>query len=109
MVSIYTLMVNCAINAIKDREVVTCDIPGVFLQSDWLKDKPIYLKFHGVIMNIFCEIDPSLGEYIVNTRSGRKLMYGNLSKVVYGTLRDHTILLESGRSIAGLGFSNEFI
>lgn len=33
-VLIYALFASCTINAIEKREVVTCDIPGAFLQSD---------------------------------------------------------------------------
>ena len=40
-ISIYALMVCCAIRSIENRHVVICDIPGAFLQSDWPVDKPI--------------------------------------------------------------------
>ena len=33
-VSIYVLMACCAINLIENRHVITCDIPGAFLQLD---------------------------------------------------------------------------
>jgi hypothetical protein len=33
-VSIYALMASCLMHAINDRKVVTCDIPGAFLQAD---------------------------------------------------------------------------
>ena len=32
-VLIYALMAVCAINSIENRHVVTCDIPGAFLQA----------------------------------------------------------------------------
>ena len=51
-VSICVLFESCAINAIEGREVVTCDIPGALLQSDWPKDKPTYLKFDGIMVDM---------------------------------------------------------
>ena len=64
-VSIYALFASCEISAIEGMEVVTCDIPGAFLQSDWPKDKPTYLRFDGIMVDILCEIDPNLKEHII--------------------------------------------
>ena len=75
----------CAVNAIEKRKVVTCDIPGAFLQSEWPKDKPMYLKFDGIMVDMLIEINPNLKQYMINRR-GYKLMYGQLNKAVYGTL-----------------------
>ena len=85
-VSIYALMACCGISAIERRKVITCNIPGAFLQSEWPKDKPTYIKFEGKMVDALCDIDPSLKEYIIKTRNNRKLMYGELNKAVYGTL-----------------------
>jgi hypothetical protein len=37
-VSMYALMTSCLMDAIKERKVATCDIPGAFLQADWPAD-----------------------------------------------------------------------
>ena len=51
-VSIYALMACCAISSIENRHMVTCDIPKAFLQSDWPKDKPRYLRFDGTMADM---------------------------------------------------------
>ena len=56
-VSIYALIAMCAINSIENKHVVTCDIPGAFLQAKWPKDKPTYLRFDGIMVDMLCEID----------------------------------------------------
>ena len=84
-VSTYALFAMCAINAIEKQTVVTCDIPGAFLQSEWPKDKPTYLKFDGIMVDMLIEINPKLKQYMIN-RKGYKLMYGQLEKAVYSTL-----------------------
>jgi hypothetical protein len=38
-VSIYALMTSCLMDAIEERKVATCDIPGAFLQADWPADE----------------------------------------------------------------------
>lgn len=45
----------------------------------------MYLKFDGIMVDTFLEIDPTLKEHII-TRGWYKLMYGKLDKAVYGTL-----------------------
>ena len=65
MVSIYALMACCAISSIENRHVVTCNIPGAFLQLDWPKDKPIYLRFDGTMVDILCEINNTLKDTVV--------------------------------------------
>ena len=34
-VSTYKLFISCAIGAMEGHKVVTCNIPGVFLQTEW--------------------------------------------------------------------------
>ena len=85
-VSIYALMAMCAINSIENRHVVTCDIPAAFLQAKWPKDKPTYLRFDGIMVDMLCEIDSSLKKRVVYTKNGQKYMYRKLNKAVYGTL-----------------------
>ena len=58
-VSIYVLFISCAMYAMEGRQVVTCDIPGVFLQADWPEDNDCYLKFEGLMVDMICDIDPS--------------------------------------------------
>ena len=94
IVLIYALFASCAINAIEKREVVTCDIPRAFLQSDWPEDKPTYLKFDRIMVDMLVEIDPSLKQHVITTRQGYKLMYGKLNKAVYGTLLGSILFYE---------------
>ena len=84
-VSIYALFASCAINAIEKREVVTCDITGAFLQSDWPSNKPTYLKFDGIMVKMLLEIDHTLKEHVI-TKGWYRLMYSRLDKEVYGML-----------------------
>ena len=69
------------------RQVVTCDIPRVFLQANWPVDNNYYLKFEGLMVDMICDIDPSYNKFIlINKKTGKKKLFGKLSKAVYGTL-----------------------
>ena len=58
-VSTYVLFLSCAMDAMEGQKVVTCNIPGAFLQVDWPEDNNCYLKFEGLMVKMICKIDPS--------------------------------------------------
>ena len=60
-------MAYCGISAIEQRTIVSCNIPGAFSQLDWPKDKPTYIKFEGKTVDVLCEINPTLKEFIIET------------------------------------------
>ena len=72
-------------DAMKDRQVVRCDVPGAFLQGHWPEYNHCYLEFERLMVDMICEIDPCYKEYVLsNNKNGRKKLYGKLTKVVYG-------------------------
>ena len=80
-------MCGCAINAIEGRKVITCDIPGAFLQSDWPKDEhPTYLWFDGPMVDMICEIDDKYKEYVHTNKKGNRVLVGEMNKAVYGKM-----------------------
>jgi hypothetical protein len=68
--------------------IITCDIPGAFLQADWPAHQDCFLKFEGAMVDMICDIDPSYTANIVNYGKNmeKKVIYANLKKAVYGTL-----------------------
>jgi hypothetical protein len=73
-------------DAIEERKVATCNIPGAFLQADWSADRDCYLKFEGAMVSMICDIDPKYKDNILYGKNGRKYVYAKLTKAVYGTL-----------------------
>jgi hypothetical protein len=68
-----------------DHKVVTCDIPGAFLQADWPADQDCYLKFESVIVDMICQIDPKYKSNVIY-RGRKKFIFARLNKAVYGIL-----------------------
>ena len=83
----YALFISCAMDAMEGKQVVTCNIPGAFLQADWPEDNDCYLKFEGLMVKMICNIDPNDLKYVLtNKRMGKQKLYDKLTKAVYGTL-----------------------
>ena len=77
-VSLYALMVSCVMDVLDDRKVITVNIPGAFLQSDWPQDKhPGYIMFEGIMVDMICEIDPSYCKNVIWSKDHKKnFLYG---------------------------------
>ena len=93
-VSIYALFASCVIDAIEGRAVVTCDIPGAFLQADYPEGEDCYIRFEGNMVKLICDINPEYKKCVITTKKGRTLMFGKLTKAIYGTLRGALLFYE---------------
>jgi hypothetical protein len=79
------LLLSCVINAVEERDVATCDIPGVFMQSD-TKDK-VMMKLEGVMAEVIIKIGPKKYTKYVAKENGKDVIYVILTKALYGTLQ----------------------
>ena len=85
-VSTKGLMLLCMIDAMEGQEVATAYIPGVFLQTDYDKGD-IHIKMEGSMVTLLEEIDPEYyKDFIYTNKRGRKCMYAEAKKDIYGTL-----------------------
>ena len=74
------------IDAMEGREVVTAKIPGSFLQTDYDK-RDININLEVAIFALLKEIDTGFYKYFIYTyKRGRKCMFSETKKDVYGTL-----------------------
>ena len=55
--NVEALFITCLIHAMEGREVMVCDIPGAFMQSDM--DELIHMKLGGEIAHLLIHLDPS--------------------------------------------------
>ena len=74
------------IDAMEGQEVATSDIPGAFLQTDYDKGD-IHIKLEGAMVTLLEEIDLEYYKDLIFTdKRGRKCMYAEANKAIYGTL-----------------------
>jgi hypothetical protein len=82
-VSTDALFITLVIDAMEGRVVAaTVDVPGAFLQTD---AKPgTFMKITGPMVDMLCQINPKLYTPYVTTEKGKKVLYMEASKAIYG-------------------------
>jgi Reverse transcriptase (RNA-dependent DNA polymerase)/Zinc knuckle len=84
-VSVESLFLSCVIDAKEGRKVVTCDIPGAFMQADI--DEVIHVRLEGPLAMLLTKVDPDLYTKFLSKEGGKDVMYVRLAKALYGTLQ----------------------
>jgi hypothetical protein len=84
-VAIESVLLTCAIDALERRDVATVDIPGAFMQADM--DEVIHMKLEGQMAELLVRLDPKLYRKYVHSRNGKPILYVELKKALYGTLK----------------------
>jgi hypothetical protein len=73
------------IDAMEGRDVAVIDVPGAFMQADI--DELVHVRFNGKMVDLLLEIDPAMYGPCVTTEGKEKVMYVELLKALYGTVR----------------------
>jgi len=82
-VSTNALLISLIVNAHKQRDVVVADVVAAYLKADL--NEYTLLKFTGELVDIRCMMNPKYEEYVI-TESGRKVLYVQLLKALYGCM-----------------------
>ena len=84
-VAIESVMISCTINAKEGRYVATVDIPGAFIQDDM--DETVHVQMEGTVAELLIKMNPKLYQKYVCNKRGKTVLYMDLLKALYGTLR----------------------
>ena len=79
------MFLTAIIDAWENHEVAVLDVPGAFMQVDM--DERVHVRFQGEMVDRLLEIDHDLYASYVTVEKGKKVMYVELLKALYGTLR----------------------
>jgi Reverse transcriptase (RNA-dependent DNA polymerase) len=79
-----SLLLSCVIDAKERRKVVTCDVPGAFMQVDI--DEVVHIRLEGALAELLTKVDPALYTKYLVKEKGKTVMYVQLDKALYGTL-----------------------
>ena len=85
MVSTDAVFLTTVIDALEGREVAVLDVPGAFMQSDI--DELVHVRFMGEMVSMLLQIDSQMYKDYVVMEKGDQVMYMELLKALYGTLR----------------------
>ena len=83
-IHVEALFLSCMIDAMENRNVVTLDIPGAFMQADI--DEIVHVKLHEELADLLVKIDPSYAKF-VTYENGKRVIYTELDKALYGTMQ----------------------
>ena len=84
-VAVDSVMLSCTIDAKEKRDVGTVDLPGAFMQVDM--DEIVHMKLEGTMAEMLVKIDPRLYRKYIQVERGKPVLYVELVKALYGTLR----------------------
>jgi len=78
------LMLALMIAALEGRDVAIADVTGAYLNADM--GDLVHMKFQGATVDIMCEIDPTMEEFVV-IEQGQRTLYVQLMKALYGCVQ----------------------
>jgi hypothetical protein len=78
-------MLSSTIDTMEERDVDTVDIPGSFMQADIYE--VVHVRFEGEIAETLVRMDPKLYRKYGRDENGKAVLYIELLKALYGTLR----------------------
>ena len=84
-ISTKAVFLTAMIDAWENRKVAVVDVPGAFMQVDM--DELVHVRFEGEMVDKLVEIDHDLYTSYISEENGKKVMYVELLKALYGTLR----------------------
>ena len=79
------VFLTAVIDALENRDVAIVDVPGAFMQADM--DELVHIRFTGTMVDLLLQIDPDMYGPYVTYEKGEKVIYVELLKALYGTLR----------------------
>ena len=79
------MFLTAVVDAWENRKVAVLDVLGAFMQVDM--DELVHVWFEGEMVDKLLEIDEDLYASYVTEEKGKKVMYVELLKALYGTLR----------------------
>ena len=79
------VFITAVIDALERRVVIVADIPGAFMHSDM--DPDVYMRLDGLMAELLLEVDYDMYKPYVTYEKGQPVIYVEMLKALYGTLR----------------------
>ena len=92
-VSTEAVFMTGVIDAMENRTVAVVDIPGAFMQADM--DPGVYMRIEGAMAELLMEIDYDMYHPHMVMEKGKPVIYVELLKALYGTLRAARLFWET--------------
>ena len=104
-----SILITSVIDAKQKRDVMTCDIPNAFCQTDMVKTKKgerVIMKIRGALVGILIEMDHQKYAQYVSHEAKGDVIYVVMSKALYGMLESSLLYYKKFRNdIEGRGYT----
>ena len=100
------IMITLTIDAKEKRDVMSADVPNAFIQTEMPQgEERVMMKITGVLVDMLTQLDPKLyGPYVVY-ENGRKVLYVQVLRAIYGMLTASLLwYLKFRKDLEGIGF-----
>jgi Reverse transcriptase (RNA-dependent DNA polymerase) len=98
-----SVFITATIDAYERRDVATVDLPGAFMQADM--DDVVYMRLEGIMVKLLLKIDKALYAPFVCKEKGKDVIYVQLVKALYGTLKAAMLFWKKlTKTLVGWGF-----
>ena len=100
------IMITLTIDAKEKRDVMSADVPNAFIQTEMPQgEERVMMKITGVLVDMLVQLDPKLyGPYVV-FENGRKVLYVQVLRAIYGMLTASLLwYLKFRKDLEGIGF-----
>ena len=103
-VSSEAVFLTAMMDAMEERDVAVVDIPGAFMQADM--DELVFVRIVGKMAELLVDIDPEMYKPFVTYERGEMVIYVELFKALYGTIRAARLFWEKlSGELAKWGFT----
>ena len=92
-ISTEVVFMTAVIDAMENRTVAVVDIPGAFMQADM--DPGVYMRIDGAMADLLMESDYDMYHPHMVKEKGKPVIYVELLKALYGTLRGARLFWET--------------
>ena len=105
-----SILITAGIDAKQGRDVMTCDIPNAFVQTNipvekLKKGRRIIMKMRGALVDILVEMNPERYMRYVTCENGRRVIYVMMLKALYGMLESSLLYYKKFKAdIENIGF-----
>ena len=103
-----SIFITSIIDAKQKRDVMTCDIPNAFVQTEIeeaIVGERIIMKIRGALMDILVEMDSIKYKDYVVKENGRSVLYVRMCKALYGMIQSSLLYYRKFRKdIESIGF-----
>ena len=80
------LFVTLVIDAYKNRDVTTFNIPGAYFYAPNPEDKQVLLNLKGLFVDIMCQVNPEYKRY-VRIKRGQQVLFLLTLRAFYGHIK----------------------